>query len=56
MLKVAECSFEIGELIGSRNNKIAKNLKKHDMVWEMGLKMPSGKRIPEMSANSPIKR
>lgn len=55
MLKIAECSFEIGELIGSKNNKIAKRLKDHDMVWEMGLKIP-GKRIPSMDLQHPIKK
>ena len=34
MEKIAECSFEIGELVGSKSNKIVKTLKDVDIIWE----------------------
>ena len=45
MEKIAEVSFEIGELIGSKNNQIAKQLKDQDLIWETGIRIP-GKRVP----------
>lgn len=36
MEKISECSFEIGELVGSRSNKIVKTLKDVDIIWEQG--------------------
>jgi hypothetical protein len=32
MEKIAECSFEIGELVGSKSNKIVKSLKDVDII------------------------